>query len=308
MNTAIEYKGFRLPDFIIPGAAKSGTTSLYRLLSQHPDIYFPKDRKEPFYFCFEDKPPTYEDRQFNELMVWEQESYLNLYKEAKSTQICGDASTSYLYLHQPSIRHMKKLYGDKLNEVKIVIILRNPVDRAYSHYTYLVRNGFETRAFEEAIQPAQIANWKRKRWGFDYLEYGNYSNQVQAYFNQFPQCKVLLMEDLRETQECINGVFEFLEVDPVSVSSDVKANPSGIPKNRKMVDLLRKNKVLKKAVNLLPSGAKRKALSMRDKTMEKFMEKPELNAATRKELSEYFTDDINKLSGLIDRDLTGWLN
>ena len=165
-HKVFRYKNHRLPDFIIPGAAKSGTTSLYQILNQHPDIFFPKSKKEPFYFSFGGEKPNYEDEQFNAIPVYQTDDYLNLYTEADDSQICGDASTSYLYLHEESIANMKKLYGDDLAEVKVIIILRNPVDRAFSHYTYLVRNGFENRPFEEAILPENIELWKKKRWGF----------------------------------------------------------------------------------------------------------------------------------------------
>ncbi len=162
LTTTFEKNKFRLPDFIIPGAAKSGTTTMYRVLSRHPDLFFPKNRKEPFYFSFGDNEPAYSDRAFADHLIWSTREYLDLYLDASDNQFMGDASTSYLYTHREAIQNMRNLYGDQLHRVKVVIILRNPIHRAYSHYTYLVRNGFETRTFEEAISPEGIDEWKLK--------------------------------------------------------------------------------------------------------------------------------------------------
>ena len=156
LTTTFEKNKFRLPDFIIPGAAKSGTTTLYRVLAGHPELYFPENRKEPFYFSFGGEAPVYEDRAFVNHLIWNTREYLDLYRGAGDDQLAGDASTSYLYTHKEAIRNMRALYGNQLREVKIIILLRNPVQRAYSHYTYLVRNGFETRSFEEAVKVLRL--------------------------------------------------------------------------------------------------------------------------------------------------------
>lgn len=296
----------RLPDFMIPGAAKSGTTTLYQQLTAHPDIFFPKERKEPFYFSFGGEKPQYEDSQFNTIPVWDTQEYLDLYQPANQGQLCGDASTSYLYLHQASIGNMKKLYGDQLKDVKIIILLRNPINRAYSHYTYLIRNGYENRSFEEAISPQGIKEWKKKRWGFDYLQYGEYTAGVKAYFDEFNEVKVYLTEDLKNRDETLSSVCEFLGVSEMKDTRDVKANPSGIPKNKMLVDTLRKNKAFKVAGRLLPEKAKLKAQALRDNLMGKLLTKEPMNPATRNTLVDYFSDEIDRLEQTIERDLSRW--
>ncbi len=300
-------RSYRLPDFIIPGAAKSGTTTLYQLLSQHPDLFFPPSRKEPFYFSFGGEKPTYSDEQFNSIPIWETEKYLELFDSASENQLCGEASTSYLYTYEKSLNLLKSFYGDALKDLKSLIILRNPVDRAYSHYTYLIRNGFENRSFEEAISKKGIAEWKKKRWGFDYLAYGEYAAQVSAFKEAIPQTKVWLLEDLKKGSETTNEMLNFLGVPLTEFDTSMKANPSGIPKNKGLVNLLRKNPLAKKIGKALPSSLQSNLKNRRDKLMSKLLTKEPMKPETREELTSYFREDIEKLQRIMDRDLEHWL-
>lgn len=304
--TKIDGKERRLPDFIIPGAAKSGTTTLYQQLTGHPEIFFPKERKEPFYFSFGGVEPNYEDTRFNEIPIWDTHQYLSLYSSASSVQQCGDASTSYLYMHDISIANMRKLYGEQLEDVKIIIILRNPVTRAYSHYTYLIRNGFESRSFEEAITPNGIEVWKRKRWGFDYLKYGEYARSVQAYLNAFKNVQVYLTEDLKDAKSTMSRLCQFLEVDEIVDLREVMANPSGIPKNKMLVNALRHNRAFKAIGRALPEKTKLKAQSMRDRVMSSLLTKNPMSEESRSALQKHYEEDIEKLSKIISRDLSHW--
>jgi len=303
-----QYQGasYRLPDFFIPGAAKSGTTTLYQLLSQHQDIFFPKSRKEPFFFSFGGEEPTYGDDQFNSLHIWKTKDYLELYTPASRSQICGDASTSYLYTYKKTLPLIEQFYGDQVSALKSVILLRNPIDRAYSHYTYLIRNGFENRSFETAISKSEIDSWKKKRWGFDYLEYGRYANQVEAFQRTIPNSRVWLMEDLKKA-ETIDEIMSFLGVEPIALRTDIKANPSGIPKNRGAVDFLRKNAVAKKIGKALPQSMQAKLKNKRDQLMSKMLKKEPMKKETREWLKKVYYDDVLKLSNLIQRDLNHWL-
>jgi len=300
-------RAYRLPDFIIPGAAKSGTTTLYQLLSQHPDLFFPPSRKEPFYFSFGGEQPDYSDEQFNSIPIWETEKYLKLFDNATENQLCGEASTSYLYTYEKSLKLLNEFYGDRLKELKSLIILRNPVDRAYSHYTYLIRNGFETRIFEEAISEKGIEEWKKKRWGFDYLAYGEYAAQVSAFKSAIPKTKVWLLEDLKKGRETTDEMLTFLGVPLLDFDTSVKANPSGIPKNKSLVNLLRKNLLAKKIGKALPSSLQSNLKNKRDKLMSKLLTKKPMNPETRNELKSYFRTDIEKLQEILDRDLSHWL-
>ncbi|MCZ4407824.1 sulfotransferase domain-containing protein [Cryomorphaceae bacterium 1068] len=305
-----DYKGqtYRLPDFIIPGAAKSGTTTLYQLLSQHPDLFFPPSRKEPFYFSFGGDKPTYTDEKFNAIPIWQTQKYLELFDSAKSSHLCGEASTSYLYTYDKSLKLLHDFYGQGLKDLKSLIILRNPVDRAYSHYTYLIRNGFENRTFEDAISEKGISEWKNKRWGFDYLAYGKYADQVSAFKSAIPQTKVWLLEDLKKGSETTDEMLNFLGVPLMQFDTSMKANPSGIPKSKGLVNLLRKNPVAQKIGKALPSSLQSNLKNKRDKLMSRLLTKEPMKPETRKELTSYFREDIEKLQEVMDRDLKYWLD
>ncbi len=306
--TTFKTNGCRLPDFIIPGAAKSGTTTLFQILNQHPSIFFPANRKEPFYFSFGNEKPTYTDQSFVDNLVWKTRDYVDLYANCPEDSLAGDASTSYLYTAHNTIQHMQELYGNNLSEVKVIILLRNPIDRAYSHYTYLIRNGLETRSFEEAISPEGISTWKKFRWGFDYLGYGLYADQIQVFQENFPKCKILLSEDLKNIDHTINQVLSFLELPFVQLNTGINANPSGIPKSRIIVNAMRTNPILKAAVGLLPDRLKQKAISSRDTLMAKMLRKEPMLESTRRKLLQFYRPDVELLEKRINRDLSHWIN
>lgn len=293
---------------MIVGAAKSGTTTLYRVLADHPEVFFPPSEKEPFYFCFGGKEPELLNSITRDRVKWKTEDYLDLYKSVSANKLCGDASTAYLYKHEEVVANMKALYGERYKEVKIIMILRNPVDRAYSHYTFLVRNGYEDLSFEEALKPEKIAARKEERWGFDYLDYGAYPTQVNTFLNEFPACQVLLMNELKEKQTLIDKVTAFLGVSSIEVGPEFTANPSGVPKNRFLVNQLRKNGVLKWMVNLMPEGVKHKLLNKRDAMMSKLLVKEPMSPEIRSRLIEHYRSDIQELEQIIGKDLKHWMN
>ena len=151
-------------------------------------------------------------------------------------------------------------------------------------------------------------NYGRKKGGaFDYLNYGLYSDQVADYIKNFDRVKVLLMEDLKKDDSWVSDAFDFLGVSNSEVNTSVQANPSGIPKNRALVGLIRQNKVLKQVGKVLPESVKLKAQQTRDKMMKKLLVKPELEDTTRKVLKNFYREDILKLSEIVSRDLSNWL-
>jgi len=299
----------RIPDFMIVGAARSGTTSIYLYLKQHPQIFMPR-RKEPFYFSLADRPPNSSDPVFNNNKVWRYSDYVQLFEPASDTQLIGEASTSYLYTYRPTIEHIKKVYGEKYTLLKIIIILRNPVDRAFSNYLLLRRNNREELPFQKALDKSVIEKRKEIRWGYDYIGFGMYYKQVKAYLKEFPHIKILLFEDLQTDKNFLNGLFEFLGVRrDIPVDLRINANKSGIPKNRFLNTILLNSKFFKNIMQHFASEKNKiRLIKFREQLMSMNLKKVTIDGVLKEQLATVFREDILKLQDLINRDLTSWLD
>lgn len=295
----------RVPDIMLIGAAKSGTTSVAHQLRMHPQVYLPVAKKEPHYFAFADKAPEYSDASFARTIVWQWKDYAALYQGARADQHIADCSTSYLYRHTVAIPHLHRVYGDRAAELRISCVLRDPVERAYSHWLYLVRNGYEDVPFDQAIAPENIASRRTQRWGFDYRQYGLYAEAVAAYRAVFPHFRVFLFEDLKDPQRMWDELCVFNGLD-LSQVQEVQANPGGVPKNKWLVHMLRRGKFLRKLSHLAPDRLRGMLRSGRDSMMKQALDRPRMPAAARAELNAFYRADVDRLSTIIDRDLSSW--
>lgn len=231
---SLESKQVRLPDFLIVGAARSGTSSLFYYLRQHPNIFMPS-LKEPQFFSFMDYT-LYSPKNVPQIMaVTNLTEYGNLFDDAKQGQVVGEASTSYLYIHEKTIKNIKDVYGPKYKNLKIIIILRNPTERTWSHY---VRNVMDNRQdlLEKGIKSEVI---EKELFGHDYIiEFGMYYEQVKSYIEEFPNVKIWLLEDLsKRTKTVIEETFLFLGVDESFKPDIVRMNVSGKVKFKKLYDI-----------------------------------------------------------------------
>ncbi|MBS1262025.1 MAG: hypothetical protein MAG453_01363 [Calditrichaeota bacterium] len=224
-----------LPSFIVVGAAKAGTTALHHYLNAHPAIFMPA-RKELHYFSHrwigEGLEGPGDQRPWVNLIKTE-EDYRRQFEDARTDQVVGEVSPSYLFFHQ-SIGLMKELLGP---DVKVIIMLRDPVDRAVSNYLHLICAERETLSFGKAL----IVEEARKRAGYGdfwrYTEHSRYADQVAAYLDAFPreQVEVILFDDLkRRPEEVMRRVFAFVGVDPEYRPDNlgVVYNKSGRIRNR----------------------------------------------------------------------------
>lgn len=306
MVVTVRGKNVKLPDFLVVGAAKSGTTTLYYCLIQHPQIFMPKG-KEPRFFSFMERPPrdSVPDHLEDKTIIWRFEDYIKLFESAKEGQVIGEGSVGYLYTHNITIDHIKSIYGEKFKHLKIIAILRNPVDRAFSQYLLHVRGGMGGLSFEEAVYQQTRKNNIKKTRGLDYVGFGMYYHQVKAYMEEFPHVKIYLFEDLKNINDTIKDLFGFLGVEQnVQINTNIKANPSGIPKSKILVNMLRNARIMK---YFLPPKLKVKLACFRDDMMRKLVEKPELDDKVRGRMIDIFKNDIVELQKLIKRDLSHWM-
>lgn len=294
------------PNFIIIGAMKAASTSLYTYIKQHPDIFMTKV-KEPMFFNNFQQENNYNILGSKSKKSSTLEEYLAMFKDAKNEKAIGEASPAYIYNEKAPY-----LIKEHLPDVKIIAILRQPTDRAYSNFLHTKRADRENvNSFEQAIkiEKERISdNWSPL---YHYIQKGFYSVQLKRYYNLFPKenIKVYLFEDVVKTpKETLKDIFEFLNVDEnIEIDVSKKSNVSGTPKGI-LGFILKKMRYY----NLMPKFAISDYLptfiiSLLFKSVYKDTEK--LDSVLRKELTDkYYREEILKLEKLIDRDLSNWLS
>lgn len=289
-----------LPNFLLIGAAKSGTTSLYNYLHQHPQVFM-SELKEPRFFIYEGQQISDNDL-VNRKTVTDINDYHSLFQGVTKELAIGEASG---YLASADAADRIKKY---LPNVKLVAILRNPVDRAFSHHTFAVQKGFENEVVFQAALEKELQGTNDCQYTRTYIHQGMYHKNLLPFYRNFPpeNIKVVLYEDLVQDRiGLIKDIYTFLNVDPSFVPDlNVRMNKSGIPKHRKLYELYQKGSVLRDIVrSLLPKTYRGKLNRwIENRSLRKLHFPDEL----RHELAEYFKEDITGLEMLINRDLSGW--
>lgn len=296
-----------MPNFLIIGAAKSGTTSLYHYLKQHPQIYM-SPIKEPKFFAFEGIIVDFRgprDENLNRGTITEIEAYRALFQDVSNELAIGEASPIYIY-NSRAPEHIKYY----IPNVKIIAILRNPAERAYSSFTGMLRDGREPLAdFTEAMrqEETRISN----NWSFfwHYKQRGFYYVQLKRYFDLFnrDQIKIYLYEDFRDYPlDVLKDIFRFLDVDDHFVPDvSLKHNVSGIPRNRALhIFFTRPNAVKSVLERVIPERVRWR---IRLGFIHRNLIKKQLPSDVRKQLLQDYREDILKLQDLIQRDLSRWL-
>ena len=312
MKVTLDPTDVRLPDFLIVGAAKSGTTSLYYYLNRHPDIFMP-EIKDPWFFSFKDDPPGYKSPEPLHHVVWQMAEYLHLFSPAKEGQLLGEASPSYLYTYETAIQNIKKVYGDAWQKLKIIIILRSPSERAWSQYSHFFKWFMEPLSFPEAIDPGIIRQRLEDNWNifYDYLGFGLYDQQVRAYIEAFPHVRVYLHEELQQDSlAVVRDILQFLEVPgakdytPPNISQVF--NRSGVAKNKFVGALFKviiQNPVSRYLVETLGGETKRKIRAILDSL---FLKRQKLDPTVKRELDQFFAPHNRELKKLIRKEEALW--
>jgi len=296
----------KIPNLFIVGAPKCGTTSLVNYLAQHPDIYFPAI-KEPKHFSAPDKKFPHNgprDTNVDDQMIISRSDYLHLYESPGDAKIIGDASVDYLYYQNTAERIF-----DFNPDAQIIIMLRNPVLRAYSAYMHLRRDGRENLDFGEALQREEERRDNNWEFFWRYKEVGLYSSQVKRYINIFGASAV----QLYLFEEFIENPNKFLQliISNLDLSSnyqsqtDVKHNISGIPRSKRIHYLLNKPNIFKSvAKQIIPVKTLEK---IRQIIAKENLRKDEIPSELYDYLRSYYKPDILKLSELVGMDFSLWL-
>lgn len=285
------------PNFFIVGAVKAGTTSLHAYLKQHPQVFM-SEMKEPHYFSSFELMPEFDN--FTPV-IRDSRAYQNLFVGSGGYRAVGEASPSYLCDAKAPER-----IRSAIPSAKIIISLRDPVQRAFSHYLMEYRQGRETRSFGEALEADRLRS--EKGWGvsFQYVELGLYAQQVERYLSVFGETKVLiiLFEDLvRETPVVMRQVAEFLEIDhaafPESTFERVH-NPFEISRGRFARALLRFRPLRIWSKRWVPQGLR---AVVRSRLLFTSGDKPRLDDESRRALRGLFDSDVKQLERILGRDL-----
>lgn len=297
-----------LPNFFIVGAARSGTTSLDRYLSQHPEIYL-SPKKETHFFAADHFPLCLGpgDNRLTRLLIRDEDQYTRLFASTSGAKAIGESSVFYLYFPTTAER-----IAQTIPDAKILILLREPVARTYSAYTFTLRDGRENLTLEEALRQEE----ERKRQGWEpiwwYKELSLYYKQVKHYLEVFgtQQVKVLLYDELfANPEQKLREVFAFLGVrEDVVIDTSVRYNVSGFPKSRRFYTLLdnliyNPNALERCIKSLVPSDI-RAAWANRiiGKSVGYVSMEPQIQA----QLQAYFAEDVGKLEDLLQRALPCW--
>jgi hypothetical protein len=304
-----------LPDFLVIGAGKSGTTSLDKYLNQHPQIFVPKV-KEPNFFGYE--RTTLEDLGNNEddikhfkRSVTTLDQYLDIFKEARADQIKGETSNTYMY-HKDAPERIKYYNPD----IKLIAVLREPASRLYSRFLHLAReNRLPTKQFSDCMDKNSIW-WQRN----DLIKEGFYYKNLARYFELFPRenIRIYLYDEFQgDSKKIMKEIYEFLGVDTEFLPDQtVRYNQSGFVKNKFLNSIIGQGGLISKYLrNVLPKRLSDKIknnLSLKRRINElrgKNLSKPKLDPKIKQFLTlEVYHEDINQLQKLIGKDLSHWLD
>jgi len=302
------------PSFIILGAGKSGTTSLYAYCQEHPEVFM-SAIKETNFFELEGQQTIFSEAEDPlKLKHYPQsinniKDYTALFKNTANFKSKGEASPMYLY-GKNAPANLKKY----VPEIKLIAILRQPSERLFSRYTHLLRDGHEpTKSFEDVFDTNSIW-WQRP----DLVQEGFYYQHLSRYFRLFDsaQIKVFLYDDLKsDSKKVMRELYRFIGVDQnFKPSTNQSFNVSGKPKSKLVNQLIGTNSDL---INWLKTSfpgvfklLKNNPIvaSKFDKMRHANLERISLDAKTRQRLDDIYKDDIQQLSQLLQRDLKHWIS
>ena len=290
------------PNFLVVGAAKSGTSSLDQYFRQHPDIYMPELIKELNFFHLkghEDERAILKRIRYlptNEL------SYLGCFYDKKDHQISGECSPSYLYYYDDTIKNIKELHPN-WKELKIIIILREPIDKIWSHYKFVRMKSLDpdNLTLDESLQ-LETKRLKNKNLLPDlfYINNTSYYKQVKAFLENFNHVKIINYDELkRNPNNVMKSTFDFLDVNKnIQIDTSKRHNTSKPILNYK-------SDLYKKTANNLPLGLHRFIPSI---FKNKLKVEEKMSSEVKTMLAKYFLPEIQKLEKLTDMDFNIWKN
>lgn len=295
-----------LPNFLVAGAAKAGTSTLATMLGQHPQIFM-SARKESHHFLHPGRPAAYAgpgDDEMNALVVADWREYEALFDGAGNHRAVGEASVFYM----TSTEALERARA-ALGEVRVIVTLRDPARRAFSAYSHLSMRSREDLGFAEglAAEPSRLAAGWEPLWG--YRSVGHYAYQVERLFDVFGTRNVLLLRFESLMDEPVGELrraFIFLGVDPdAEVDAGVRRNDTGRPRSRAVQQvLIREGTSVRRVLRTVMPAPLRHRMW---KTVRRInLQRVSPEATLLAELKVGFRPDVERLERLTGWDLAGW--
>ena len=290
------------PNLLIVGAAKSGTTSMHNYLNQHHDVFMCAP-KEPHFLI--NKEIGIERISVG---VSEKTTYEKLFLDGENLKYRGESSVMYLMYPEIVIPKIKEYLG---NDIKIIIMLRNPVERAYSGYQHVKRYNIkeDISEFRDAWDISEERYFSNPDMtpASRYKELGMYYKQVKSYLKNF-NVHIIIYDDYKlDIQNEMNKVFDFLDINRMEINFDRRHMVGGWRwKNQRVKSLMTRKNPLKSFLKIIiPFKKVRKIIrtKIQDRNIADVLP---ISMEDEKMLKEFYKDDVRHLSKLLERDLNYW--
>lgn len=295
-----------LPDFLVVGTGKAGTTSLHHYFDAHPQVLVPSRVKETLFFQIVTNPNR-EQLAFNTKAITTFEEYLNQFDEAAEGQVCGEVCPSYMFFHDHTIPNIQ-LYHPRWEELKILFVLREPVDKVLSHYHFVTNTlGIEDSSLESALE------LEGSRTGRDdiladllYVRGASYYKQVRAFVDVFPRVEVVFFEQMkRDLAGFMESIYDFLGVDRIPPDNNGHIHNRS---SRRRIPKSTLSKWIRSGIRATVPPMIRGRISsrIRQSVLDRLFHSETISDETRARLKETFREDVRRLEQLIEKDLSFW--
>jgi hypothetical protein len=293
------------PDFLVIGAARSGTTALTSFLGEHPDV-FVSTPKEPHFLAFPGGAPRFhglgDDDLINDVAVRDAQAWRDLF-QGRPERRRGEGSVTTLAYPDASIPAIERYCAPGC---RVVVMLRDPVDRAFSSWLYLRSRGYDAGSFEECL----AAEEDRTRAGWSHMwqlaRLSRYAEQLTPFVAAFgDRVLVVVQEEFTADPDTqLRRVLEFLDVDPdVAIDASRRVNAAGLPRSRAVtsaLNTLRRSPRLRRVVTAAVPQRQRERIRSAN------LDRTVIDPVTRARLAALLADDVRDLQDLLGRRLTMW--
>ena len=281
------------PNFFIVGGTKCGTTNISYYLNEHPQVFI-SELNEPYYFCKFDVPNDFKRAS----MITNKEKYLKLFEKAKNHKAIGEASS--VYLHCPhAASEIKKTFPDS----KIVISIRNPIERAHSNYFSNKFMNFDKRSFTEIIDEHEMQIKNEEFFIYNILEPGFFSKHIQRFQKYFAKnkIKIIVFEDyIKNTVSTIESILSFLDIEEKIIFHKQPKGAYRIPNNSFSKAIIENSKIRSIATRIIPTVTRQK---IGDKFLLKQTNKPSMSSEENERLKKIYENEVLEIEKLLNRKL-----